>query len=219
MRSRLGILFALSALGFGSFFGSVAASAYESRLEIDPALKPADLDHLRASGEVVARTWKTNGTFYADASAVVAGADVEKLKAASLDFDRYAQMGMPAVKDCKVVERKGDYLYNWNHLNQFGIVSKHYLEVHVLPVGSEWELAQRRPAWPYAQDTTFTRLDGSWFMQALPDGKGVYLRYFVASVMDLGFLESVVEGQVKKQMGDGVKAMVQILAKEAAAKP
>lgn len=195
-----------------TLFSPSSLHAYESMFELDPKV---DVAKLKSSGEIVLRTSRTGEVFRADASAVLTGVDLKQLLKVSADFDRYAKMGMPNLKESQVVSRQGDLLYMWSYMATLGLVSRHYYEVRLHPHGSEWELASRRTSWPYEESTPFTRNEGSWFVKELPGG-GIYVRYYIVASADLILPAATLEHVMKKQLGTGARQVIQILAREAA---
>lgn len=201
---------------------SAAVHAFETRFEIDPSVNVEQLSQTR---EIAVHTESLGDIIHSDASAVLR-VDFKRLEYVSADYDRYVEMKMPNVKKSKIVERAGDTVYTFTQMSAFGKSSKHYLEVLLLPMignqgaaGSQWQLTPRRTQWPFEEKSLFTRLDGSWFMQPLPDGT-IYVRYFLAARFNLDNIpEDLVIWVAKKQLGDGVKQVIQTLARQAALQP
>lgn len=196
------------------------AWAYESRFEIDPK---QNLSVLAAQSQVAVQVYRKGDAYYSDASAVLR-VDAKKIFEASLDYDRYSQMKMPYVKESHRVEAAGrDTLYTWTRMTCAGVVSEHYLEVKVEPslgpqgigYGMQWQLTPAKASWSYNEDSSFTRLDGSWYVQPLEDGT-VYVRYFLAAAIDTSLPTFLIEGVVRNQFSSGVKELIQVLAREAA---
>jgi hypothetical protein len=144
-----------TAMAIGLLLAALArvAAAAEARLEIDPAYRLGDLAR---SAEPALTIDRHDGVYLVDASAVL-DADPTRLLAASLAYDRYARMGMPNVRDSRVVAVEGDGTrrFVWASMTGLGQASKHYLAVHVRehlePAGAagvRWELAPTRPSWP-----------------------------------------------------------------------
>jgi hypothetical protein len=201
---------------------ALPVSAYETRFEIDKSL---NLNDLANSGQVQIKLNKTKGVYYTDASAVL-NTDAETLLRLSTDYDHYKEMGFPNVEASRVVERVNDsHLYTWTHMSTSGVTSKYYLQVLISwglnpagAIGIQWEQARRKPNWPYEDKSAFSRFDGSWYLETISPGK-VYLRYFVAADIDLPLPGFLIDGIVKKQLKDGVRDLIQLLARKASTKP
>jgi hypothetical protein len=200
-------------------FQALSAFAFESRFEIDRSLK---LDELARSGKISVRTVRERSVYRSDASAVLTRASLERLQAAAADFDHYQEMGMPNVRASCVVSRAGDHLYIWTHMAAAGQDSRHYLEVRIEKglaasgaSGIQWQLTRRQGDWKYPDDPAFERLDGSWYMEPLPGG-AVYVRYFLAAVIDTGVPDFIVDWVAKRQFSDGVVRVIEVLARQAA---
>jgi hypothetical protein len=137
----------------------------------------------------------------------------------ALDFNRYVQMEMPHLRESVIVERSPSesMLYVWSHMVlSVGIIplsSKHYLRVHQLPTGSEWELVAKRPNWSREENSAMNTLDGSWYVEALGENEA-YVRYWLALEPDVS--PSVVDLVVGGQLQRGVAKVIQLLARAAA---
>src|SRR5262249_56747838 len=103
-------------------------------------------------------------------SVVLRGSGDDLLRVA-LDYERYARIGVPNLRECHVVAvaPADDVVYAWTWMSALGHSSKHYLRVrirHDLPsagaAGLEWTLAARQAGWPYEHAPAFVRLEGSW---------------------------------------------------------
>jgi hypothetical protein len=194
------------------------ARAFETRFAIDPKV---NVQQLAQSGEVVSRADRVGDTLLADASAVLR-VPFNKLWDASLDYDHYVEMGMPNLKESHLVVRDSvDHLYTWSRMQILTLDSSHYLEVRALrgltpsgAVGSEWQLASRQANWQYPDASAFGRLEGSWYMEPLPDGS-IYVRYFLSAVVETGIPDFLVDLVAKKHFREGVRGVIQALAKRA----
>jgi hypothetical protein len=195
--------------------------AFEARLAIDPSI---NLKELAQTGEVRVKIVKSSGVFFSDASAVIR-VDMVKLIDASVDYDRYTEMGMPNLRESHIIEkaRDGFTLFTWSKMSTLGVTSQHYTEVRVLPAfkdgkfACEWELSRRRPGrpgWIYEDSPAFSRLDGSWYLETLPDGS-IYARYFLAADIDTVIPDFLVDGVARKNFGEGVRRVIQVLARQA----
>ncbi len=213
-------LILLSCFTFLGFSVCRWAEAYESRLDIDPR-HAARLDELANQLEPSVRYESTRGVYRVDASWVLKKVSFSRLVSASSDFDHYREMGMPNVLASRVVDRAGDYLYTWTFMRTAGQESRHYLEVKVtgdLPTGgaaNEWQLIAKRSSWPEVEDPAFRRLDGSWYMLSLPDGR-IYVRYFLLADFATSIPDFLVEIVAESQLKSGVSQVIQRLAKVAA---
>src|SRR2546422_542369 len=126
-----------------------------------------NLEELARAGRVAVSMGREGGVYTLDASAVLA-VDLHALFAVSVDYDRYAQMGVPHLRECHVMAADPDrtLLYTWSAMSYFGQSSKHYLAVRIernlTPSGAagiEWQLARPEPGWRYAEASAFTRLE------------------------------------------------------------
>ena len=180
---------------------SIHASAFESRFAIDPAI---DLPGLSRTGEIPVKTERRDGLYYSDASAVLKEVDFARLASASVDFDRYAEMGMPNVRESRIVVPGADELVTWTRMSALGQSSEHYLQVRVIwgiapndGEGTEWELIHRQATWPFEEATPFERLDGSWYMEPLANGQ-VYVRYFGVAKVHIALPDFLVSGFLRQ---------------------
>jgi ribosome-associated toxin RatA of RatAB toxin-antitoxin module len=217
--------FATRAFFFSALIQVVASTtpgvAGELRFQIDPAV---NLGQLSQSGEIETRVTRDGDLIVSDASAVVS-ADPEKLLSASTDFNRYPDMGIPHVKESKILPGSTpDILYTWTSMEMTGRSSKHYLEVRVArnlnsakAMGTSWQQIRRQGSWSHPDDSTFEQLNGSWYIEPIGNGK-VYVRYFLYAKLDTripGFLLDLI---AKRQFRNGVKDIIRILAREASAR-
>jgi hypothetical protein len=213
-------LAALVALGPPSAFGA------DTRFGIDPRWDLADLTR---SGRVAVSVERRGGLYTVGASAVLAG-DLPTLLAVSTDYERYVGMGMPHLLEMRVVSRApdGDHLSAWTWMRYLGRSSKHYVAVHIQrdvqrPAGSApaagvtWTLAPRAPTWPHEEASVFARLDGSWYLEDLAEGR-VYVRYAVAVVLDSSVPEALLAPMLRHQLGEGARAGLRTVAREADAR-
>ena len=199
------------------------ASGGEARFGMDPT---QDLGELARTRRLAISVERTDDVYRLDASAVLR-LDAQRLLGVSVDYERYAQFGVPNLRSSHVVSGapSEDVLYTWNWISYLGYASKHYLAVHFVrglavpgAAGIRWELVSRQPAWTYEDASAFTRLDGSWYMEPLPEG-GVYVRYYVAAVLDASVPEALRAWAVKRQLRDGTRGVVEALAHEAERRP
>src|SRR5439155_24622794 len=161
------------------------------------------------------------GVYTLDASPVLA-VDLPALLRVSLDYERYAQMGVPPLRECHVVaaDPERTRLYTWSAMSYFGQSSKHYLAVRIErnltsgAAGIEWRLARPAPGWRYAEASAFTRLDGSWYLERLAE-RSTYVRYTLSAVLDTAMPDAMVSWVVKRQFAEGTRGLVHTLAREA----
>ena len=194
---------------------NAAALASEARLVRDPRVS---LDTLRTEHRVQLSVDKRGGVYRIDASAVLVGTQLERLRSASADFDRYTKMGMPNLIASKVVQRSGQTVWTWSHLSTSGQTSKHYYEVHLLPEGSTWFQVPRRAPWTDEDDSAFSLNEGSWYMEPQSDGS-IYVRYFLALQIDTAIPEFIVDMVAGQKLAKGVRDVVRVLARDAGAEP
>lgn len=161
-----------------------------------------------------------------DASAVLR-VDPQRLLDVSIDYDRYAEMGIPNLQESHVVSATPgrDVVYTWNSMRCLGQSSKHYLAVQIAKgltpsgaAGIQWQQVHRQPAWPYEEASAFSRLGGSWYLEPLAEVT-VYVRYFMAAVLDPSIPEGMISWLIKRQLSEGTRALIHTLAREAALRP
>lgn len=219
--ARLGIGSGMSLAVCGLLvLGAPTGSTAEPRFEIDPR---QDLAELAATRRVAIEVDRLDGLYLLDASAVLP-VGVEALLGASLDYDRFVDMGMPNLRASRVVSTRpdGQPLHTWSSLRALGWSSQHYLAVgvrrnlrHPGAAGIEWRLVRRQPDWPYEEASAFTRLEGSWYLEPLGPDR-VYVRYVLATILDPSIPDSLVSGLVKRQLREGTREVIQVLGREAA---
>lgn len=191
--ARLGIGIGMSLAVCGLLvLGAPTGSTAEPRFEIDPR---QDLAELAATRRVAIEVDRLDGLYLLDASAVLP-VGVEALLGASLDYDRFVDMGMPNLRASRVVSVRR----NLRHPGAAGI---------------EWRLVRRQPDWPYEEASAFTRLEGSWYLEPLGPDR-VYVRYVLATTLDPSIPDSLVSGLVKRQLREGTREVIQVLGREAA---
>jgi hypothetical protein len=193
------------------------ASAFEGRHAVDPSVS---LDGLRnRNGVPIIRKDRAGGRIMVDSSAVLRKVSVERLLSESLKFDEYVAMGMPHLKASRIVryDQAENMIHVWSHmvLSAVGIplASKHYLRVHKLPTGSEWELQPKRPEWSFPEDPAMDALDGSWFVTSTGADEA-YVRYWLS--MDPNVAAPIVDTVVGSQLQSGVQKVIEALARRAA---
>lgn len=213
--------------------GIVAAGAPDvvracpPRFERDAA---QDLAALARTGQVAIAVDRVDGAYTVDASAVLR-AEPRRLFEASVDYARYAEMGIPNLRDNRLVSvaAAGQRLHTWSWLQTFGYSSKHYLAVDITrdlarprAFGICWTLTRRQPGWPHEDAPAFHRLDGSWYVEPLGAphaGEVVYVRYFAAASPDSAVPEALVAWAIRRQLTEGTRGLIQALAREAARRP
>lgn len=196
---------------------SAPVAAADVRFGIDPTL---DVAALARSGQVAVAFDRRGGAYTVDASAVLPGTGADLLRAA-LDYERYAGMGVPNLRECHVVAVAPgeDVVYAWAWMSALGRSSKDYLRVRIrrdlAPAGAaalEWTLAARQPGWPYEQAPAFVRLEGSWYVEPLP-GRGSYVRYFLRAVPDPAVPEALLGWLIERQLRTGARGVVEALGR------
>ncbi|MCC7440019.1 MAG: hypothetical protein IT285_00200 [Bdellovibrionales bacterium] len=218
-----------------------AASGENPRFTIDPRVNIAAL--AGQLGEPTIRSSYSQGRFDADASAVII-ADFARLRRAAFDFDRYVAMSMPYLHGSHTVGSAGGgiaHIWNWMSmaLGPFNQTTKHCFLVHFHPSissyssGSEWQIdpcpsgAQARLPQhlqpEFEDDPAFDRLDGIWYMEALPalsenGAPKIYVRYATVAEPDVPGV-GLVAGAIRSRMESGAKRVIGILAREAALQP
>jgi hypothetical protein len=212
---RLTLLLAAAALDTTG-----VAAAGEARFGVDGSM---DVAELARTGRVAVSVERVGNVYTLDASAVLR-VDAQRLLGVSLGYERYAEIGVPNLRASRLVSAAPDrdVLYTWSWMSCFGQTSKHYLAVRVArnlstpgAAGIRWELAPRQPAWPYEDAPAFRRLDGSWYLEPLPDGT-VYARYYMVAVLDPTLPEGLRAWAVKGQLREGTRGVIQALSREAA---
>jgi hypothetical protein len=189
----------------------------ENRLQRDPRV---NVDQLSQTGQIAVHAGKDGDEVFSDASAVLNSIDFAKLKAAARDYNHYKQMGMPYVLDSRIVSGEGtDVVTTWTFMRTtvafFTEDSKHYLEVHLYDVGAEWQLVHPSNA-PYPDESAFSSLEGSWYAEPLNNGHSAYVRYYLSGEVANSLAGAIGGSFVQKQFTDGVKQVIQTLARQAA---
>jgi hypothetical protein len=195
------------------------AWAFDSRLQIDPDVSLVDLS---ASPGAVTTTLGRNINIYWTDSSAVLRVDSGQFLAASLDYNRYVEFGMPHLKSSHIVERVSpELLYTWASLSYIMFSSKHYLEIRVHPrvgniasCGIEWQLAGKKPEWKYPEDSAFSHSDGSLFIQPLDNGM-IYVRYYFSNDVNIP-LGRVVSPLIQRKLRQGAADVIKTLSKQAA---
>jgi len=220
----------------GGVFTPVLSLAFDSRIGIDPE---RNLPELIRTQQVWVETKRSGGVIHSNASAVLKNVDLSKLVDVTVAFDRHVEYEMPnfiagAVLDCRPVSSNQDMMLAWIHMTSTGQSSRHYMDVRItksFPASPpdkraalvEYQLARPRPLFTrpnnsvYLDDSAFSRLDGSWYFEELPGGY-VYVRYFVATIVDPGFPvpAALVTFVVRNEASKGVRQVIQRLARLAA---
>jgi hypothetical protein len=200
-----------------------AAPGQAARLERDPR---ADLQGLAQSAEAAVAVRRADGLYVVDASAVVR-ASAERLLTAAVAYERHVAMGMPHLWASHVVDTDatGHRLHVWTSLRCLGVSSSQYLVVQIrrevgLPGAAvvTWQLMPRRAEWPHPAASAFRRLEGWLYLEPRADGM-TYVRYFGVAALDLEGPETVIGPLVARQLTDGTREMLGILAREAATVP
>jgi hypothetical protein len=210
-------------VGLVALFQASVSFAYDSRFEINPDLA-GQLDQLAQNHTTTTSSGRSGNQYWVDASAVLK-VDAAKLLAASLDYDHYVQFGMPHLNDSRVVETASpDLFYTYASMSYITMSSRHYLEIRVHRTindrggaGLEWELTPKRASWPYNESSSFTRLEGSFFIQPLADGN-VYVRSYLTNDVNVP-LGSLLSGIIQKALRNGAADVIMALARQAPVQP
>jgi hypothetical protein len=134
---------------------------------------------------------------YFDISAMMKGVSLECLRQASWDFERYKDMMPGNILKSQVASDEGSARTACFEtrtsvpLRPFGSIdmsSRHCLQAMGFGEGfdrpdAEVPSGDSAIEWhhpPGQKDSLFTKVDGSWFMEPMPDGS-VYVRYFMAA--------------------------------------
>lgn len=216
---------AAGALALATLFAPAPAPAMTGSAgrAIDPR---QDLAELTRTGRIAVSVERREGVYLVDASTVLR-VELAALLAVSIDYERYPAMGMPHLREMRIVSRApdGERLCAWVWMRHLGQSSRHYLAVRVRQdtgvagaAAVEWTLVRREAGWPYEEATVFTRLDGAWYLEPLRDGT-VYARYTVAAVLDRSVPEALLAPLVKRELRDCAHAVLGTVAREAAARP
>lgn len=194
-----------------------SAWAYDSRFGIDPNVS---LPQLSSNGAITTHSGRSGNLYNADASAVLR-VNADKLFAAAQDYNDYVKFGMPYLNDSHVVDHTPpDLLYTWASMSIAVLHSEHYLEVKIHPSlndtggrGMEWQLANKRPEWPYPQASGFNVSNGSFYIQPLQDGT-VYVRYYLSNDVSLP-LSGLLSGIIQSELRKGAADVISVLARQA----
>ncbi len=201
------------------FMGFVAhpAIAFEGRHSVDPSVVLQDLREMKGVPQM--RKERSGRRIIVDSSALLDRVDPEKLVSEAMRFDDYVAMGMPHLKSSRVVatSESENILHVWSHmvLSALGVPfsSKHYIRVHRLPTGSEWELEPKQQSWPFPESSALEALDGSWYVQTLGQDEA-YVRYWLSMEPDVA--PAIVDSVVGGQLQSGVRKVIEALARQAA---
>ncbi len=171
----------------------------------------------------------------ADASAILSNVDFTKLTQASIDFDHWAQMGMPGVEEMHTVKRIApNQSLVWIYMTSNGTSTRHYQNVVVSPqigfpiaeaaerhaFGNTFELTHpasryKLPSGQILSDSpSFSVFRGSWYLEPM-SGNRVYVRYYVDATVASGIPSMFVGPIAERSMTDGIRQMIQILANQA----
>jgi len=196
--------------------------AGETRFEIDPR---ADLTALGQSGEIQVTVSRQGAFYHSDASAVLT-VDIDRLSAASLDYGNYVQMRMPNLRESVIVKSEANRRWIWTYMEGIGSTSQHYLEARIHESlsdsagsrGIDWMLyrigPRSGPEFNRVDQPAFNRLDGSWYMRPLGNGK-VYVRYFLMADLAIPLPDVLMSGVVTRRFKEGVRQVVRVLARTA----
>ena len=206
-------------------FSSVPALAGAVRYERD---RSVDLDDLARTGQVAVQSNYRGYDVTADASAVLTRVDFAKLKALSVDFNRWARMGMPGVEAMYIVRQPSPtQMLVWIHMTNPGGSTQHYQNIAIVPsignqgaFGNSFELthpaqlSRLTNGQTLGDDPAFSSFEGSWYLEPLGNGR-VYVRYFVDATVDSGIPAFLVGPIARSSMVDGIREMIRIFAAQA----
>ena len=178
-----------------------------------------------------ATTGTTSGAsgniYWADASAVM-HVDAARLFAAAQDYDHYVAFGMPHLNESHVVERDSpEVLFTWASMSIATLHSQHYLEVHVHPSlesagdaagsrGMEWQLASKRPEWPYTEAPGVHPQRRIILHPTRYRMERFYVRYYLSNDLD-NPLGGLLSGLIKTQLRKGAADVIHAHARQAPA--
>jgi hypothetical protein len=173
------------------------------------------------------------GTYLSvEASMILKNADFNALLSDSRAFGRYVQMGMPNLRDSRIVVPGAQEFITWTHMatsTPLGLrESRHFMQVRLTPApnseqgqGQTWVLysptdaERRRLGITLPENSAFWDFEGAWYMQPLSDGS-IYCRYYIAGTMkDRIVTLPIARGQAMRQFGNGVYQIMLRLATRA----
>ena len=200
-----------------SLLAALPVHAFEGRHEMDPSVSLQKLREM--NGVALVKKERAGRRINVDSSAVLSHVDPAKLLSESMRFDDYVKMGMPHLKGSRIVavSEAEHILHVWSNmvLTALGLPfsSKHYIRVHQLPTGSEWELESKQESWPFVESSALDALDGSWFVKPLGNDEA-YVRYWLSMEPDVA--PAIVDSVVGGQLQSGVRKVIEVLARQAA---
>lgn len=151
-----------------------------------------------------------------DASTVVVG-DLDRIWKASLDYERYKEMGIPNLVTNQIVERSptGDGLILWTHMINAGDHSKHFMEVRFARErgGISWAQIPKREPWPQVEKSSFAWMIGSLYLEPVSTDK-VYIRYFMKAKLKIGWPDFLIAWFVENTIKKGVRDILSVLARQ-----
>ena len=86
-----------------------------------------DIDQLIKTREVAISTRRNKDMIFVDASAVLQN-DAVNILLTTTKYDQYVNWGMPALKQCSLLQQDGNQFTTWNWISSFGYSSKHCLK-------------------------------------------------------------------------------------------
>lgn len=165
----------------------------------------------------------------ADFSKTLKNVSWDRLKRKSVDFNSWPNLKVTGVDEMIVVENyTANHLLVWIKMSTTGATSKHFYDVKVFDevagkgtFGNTFELVH--PAKSYRDsrgrilpdDPSFSVMEGSWYLQAVPGTTDVSVRYFVDATVQSGIPAFLVGPVAKRSMAVSIRELIEALAQSA----
>jgi hypothetical protein len=187
----------------------------------------ADLPALSRSGEILV-TSSDEGSHYEIDAAAVLPVDPERFLNATLDFERYADIGMDHVDEAHCIGGSclASPMIFWMKLSALGISSKSYSELRSFrpidarahSMGATWH--QVSGHWGYPESPLTSAMEGSVFVLPLGSSRadgvhGTYIRYTMAATVQTVLPNFVIARFVKHELRANISNSVRKIADRA----
>ena len=193
--------------------------------------KALDLEQLIKTHEVTIVTRRDNEMIYADAS-VVLNSDADNLLATITKYNQYVEWGMPALKQCRLLQQNGNQFTTWSWIGLFGYASKHCLQISKVVLKANhagyvnWQLTPcpKQPSTlpkelvaAYKDAPAFKSVRGGIYVENIHrDGapKLVYLRYSLAVKVQSFLPSGLVFWVARTSLKSDIVKVIRILDRE-----
>lgn len=213
-----------------SLFLPHALRAHPVTLEVG-INKGLDLEQLIKTREVTIVTRRDKEMIYADAS-VVLNNDADSLLSTITQYNQYVEWGMPALKQCRLLQQNGNQYTTWSWIGLFGYASKHCLHISktILKANHSgfvnWRLTPcpKQPStlpkeWvaDYKDAPAFKSIRGGIYVENIKRGgsqKLVYLRYSLAVKVQSFLPSGLVFWVARTNLKSDIVKVIHILDRE-----